>query len=78
MMNAFIGLPSATLTTLQTSYVQAITDIATTGQSIAIPGRTLSRSNLTELQQALANINEAIASASGSRRKRATFRFGGV
>lgn len=65
MGNAFIGLPLATLQSLQTAYVACLTAIAS-NQSYALNGRSLTRANLGEVQTALANINAAIALASGT------------
>jgi hypothetical protein len=60
--NAFYGLDVATLQTLQTAYIAAITALAT-NQSYSINGRTLSRSNLTEVKNTLGEISAALANA---------------
>ena len=76
--NSFIGLSATDLNTLKTTYLQAITDIGSTGQSIAIPGRNLTRANLIDIKATLGEINEAIAMLNGTRKTSGTFRFGGV
>jgi hypothetical protein len=63
--NAFIGLDLATLTTLQTAYISAITALAS-NQSYALNGRSLSRANLADVKATLGEINAAIADINGT------------
>jgi len=66
-MNAFVGLPAATLTTLQTKYIEAITAIAEGAQSYSISGsRTITRANLADATETLAQINYALDNANGT------------
>ena len=65
MGNAFIGLPLGTLQSLQTAYIDCLTALAS-NQSYSLNGRSLTRVNLPDVQQALANINSALALASGT------------
>jgi hypothetical protein len=65
MGNAFIGLPLGTLQSLQTAYIDCLTALAS-NQSYSLNGRSLTRVNLPDVQQALANINAALALASGT------------
>jgi hypothetical protein len=62
--NAFIGLPLATLTALQTAYVSALTALAS-NQSYSLNGRALTRANLADVKAALGEINAAIAYENG-------------
>ena len=65
MANAFIGLPLGTLQTLQTAYIDCLTALAS-NQSYSLNGRSLTRVNLPDVQDALANINAALALAQGT------------
>lgn len=65
MGNAFIGLPLGTLQSLQTAYIDALTAIAS-NQSYSLNGRSLNRADLDKVQNALANINAALAMAQGT------------
>lgn len=65
MGNPFIGLPIGTLQSLQTSYIDCLTALAS-NQSYSLNGRSLTRVNLNDVQTALGNINAAIAMASGT------------
>jgi hypothetical protein len=58
-MNPFIGLDTATLTTLKTAYVSALTALAQ-NQAYSLNGRSLTRSNLTEVKTTLGQIQAAI------------------
>jgi hypothetical protein len=58
--NPFFGLPLATLQTLQTAYVAAVTALAS-NQSYSLNGRTLQRADLDKVMTALGQINGAIA-----------------
>lgn len=63
--NAFIGLDLATLTTLQSEFVAAIRALAVS-QSYSLNGRSLTRSDLTQVKATLGEINAAIADANGT------------
>jgi len=76
--SAFFGLPVATLEELRDEYVAAIKAIATNGVSYSIGGRSLSRANLTEMRNTLAEIIAAIDRANGSRRRTLYADFSGV
>lgn len=65
MGNAFIGLPVGTLTSLQTAYIDCLTALAS-NLSYSLNGRSLTRANLPDVQNALANINAALALAQGA------------
>lgn len=75
---AFYDLPLATLQELQAEYIAAIKAIATNGVSYSIGGRSLSRANLTEVKDTLADITAAINRANGNRRRVVYADFGGV
>lgn len=62
MSNPFIGLPLGTLTGLQSSYIDCLTALAS-NQAYSLNGRSLTRVDLDKVQNALANINAAIALA---------------
>ena len=62
----FFGLPAATLSSLLTSYMTALTAIATTGQSYSIAGRSFTRGDLPELRQTIAEIVAAQNRAAGT------------
>jgi hypothetical protein len=76
--STFFGLPIETLQELQNEYVEAIKAIATNGVSYSIGGRSLSRANLTELRDTLADITAAINRYSGTRRRTLYADFSGV
>lgn len=76
--STFFGLPIATLEELRDEYVDAIKAIATNGVSYSIGGRSLSRANLTELRDTLADIIAAIDRSSGNRRRTLYADFSGV
>lgn len=76
--STFFGLPIATLQELRDDYVAAIKAIATNGVSYSIGGRSLSRANLTEVRDTLADILSAIDRASGTRRHTLYADFSGV
>lgn len=77
MANAFIGLPLGTLTSLQSSYIDCLTALAS-NQSYSLNGRMIQRVDLEKVQQALANINAAIAVASGSSASQTFVSFTGL
>jgi hypothetical protein len=72
------GLPYATLQAMQTTWTNVLTEIAASGQSHAITGRTFTQANLAEVRRTLAEINAAIAFASGTRVRRTYANFGGL
>jgi len=68
MVNGWLfGLDSATLAQLLTDYQNALTAVATTGQSYSIGGRTFTRADLSEIGQMIAEIKAAQNKASGTR-----------
>jgi hypothetical protein len=75
--NPFIGLPLATLQTLQTAYVAAVTALAS-NQSYSLNGRTLQRADLDKVMTALGQINGAIADAQGTSTNRTLVSFNGL
>ena len=75
--NPFFGLPLATLQTLQTAYVAAVTALAS-NQSYSLNGRTLQRADLDKVMTALGQINGAIADAQGTTTNRTLVSFTGL
>ena len=75
--NPFIGLPLATLQTLQTAYVSAVTALAS-NQSYSLNGRTLQRADLDKVTNALGQINGAIADSQGNSTNRTLVSFTGL
>ncbi len=73
----FFGLPYATLTALLNSYTQALTDIATAGQSHAVSGRSFTLAQLPEIRRTIAELQAAINRSNGTRIKRTFANFGG-
>ena len=73
----FFGLPYATLTALMASYTQALTDIATAGQSHAVSGRSFTLANQAEVRRTIAELQAAINRSNGTRIKRTFANFGG-
>lgn len=69
--NAFIGLPIETLQTLQAQCVRAIQDVLTVGKSESFPGHTFTLADLSEVQDVLSDVNQAIDVAAGFGRGRA-------
>jgi hypothetical protein len=72
----FFGLPYATLQALMASYTQALTDIATAGQSHAVTGRTFTLANIAEIRRTIAELQAAINQSNGARVRR-TLAYGG-
>tara|TARA_R110000782_G_scaffold259484_1_gene350001 strand:- start:393 stop:623 length:231 start_codon:yes stop_codon:yes gene_type:complete len=58
-MNPFIGLDSTTLLALKTAYVSALLALAQ-NQGYSLNGRSLTRSNLSEVKTTLGQITAAI------------------
>lgn len=75
LTGCFLGLDSATLSTLKTNYLNAITAVAVAGQSYAIGGRSFTRANLAELQKALKEIQFAQSAAAGTAVRRTVGRY---
>lgn len=65
MSNPFIGLPIGTLTSLQSTYIDCITALAS-NLSYTLNGRSITRVDLDKVQGALASINAALALAQGT------------
>jgi hypothetical protein len=63
--NPFIGLPLATLTQMQTDWLQCLSDLAKAGQTYTMGGRTMTRANLPEIRTTLSELRIAISNASG-------------
>lgn len=63
--NPFIGLPLATLQTLQSEYIAAVRALAVSS-GYTLNGRSVTRSELTQVMAALGQINAAIADAEGN------------
>lgn len=63
--NPFIGLPLATLQTLQSEYIAAVRALAVSS-GYTLNGRSVTRSDLTQVMAALGQINAAIADAEGN------------
>lgn len=76
--STFFGLPVSVLEEMRDEYVAAIKAIATNGVSYSIGGRTLSRANLTEMKDTLADIISALDRASNTRRRTLYADFSGV
>jgi hypothetical protein len=68
--NPFVGLPLVDLQRKQGLYSSAIDEIALTGQSYNVEGRTFSAADLDKIKETLLQINNAITAATsrGSRR----------
>ena len=64
--NPFIGLPLATLTQMQADWLQCLSDLAKAGQTYTMGGRTMTRANLPEVRNTLAEIRVAIAQSSST------------
>jgi len=64
MGNPFIGLDAATLATLKTAYVAALLALAK-NQAYSLNGRSLTRSNLSEVKTTLGQITAAQQIESG-------------
>jgi hypothetical protein len=64
MANAFIGLPLATLTALQSTYIAQLTASAA-NESWARDGMQIKRVDIDKVQILLANVNAAISLANG-------------
>jgi hypothetical protein len=64
MGNPFLGLDAATLATLKTAYTNAVLALAQ-NQSYSLNGRSLTRSNLTEVKATLGQIVAALQAANG-------------
>lgn len=64
----FFGLPVATLQPILNRYLEALTAIATRGQSYSLDGRTLTAADLDKVRQTIAELQAAITRAQGNRR----------
>jgi hypothetical protein len=64
MGNPFLGLDAATLATMKTAYVNAVLALAQ-NQAYSLNGRSLTRSNLTEVKNTLGQIIAAEQAALG-------------
>lgn len=72
--NAFRGLPLAELQELRAIYVEAMKALAQ-NQSYSRPGLTLTRADIDKVRDTLAEINDAIGTAKGTRRRRTLTNF---
>jgi hypothetical protein len=77
MANGFIGIPIGTLTSLQSTYIDCITAIAS-NQSYTLNGRSVMRADLGKVQDVLANINAALAVAQGTSTSQSFVSFTGL
>lgn len=68
-VNPFIGLAADDLATLRTVYLQAVATVAVAGASYVMNGRNFTSADLTSLKETLFQINQAIASAAGLKKK---------
>jgi len=75
--NAFIGLDLATLTTLRTAYVSAITALAS-NMSYSLNGRSLTRSSLPDVKATLSEIQAAIVDINETTTDRTLVSFTGL
>ena len=64
MGNPFLGLDAATLATMKTAYINAVMALAQ-NQAYSLNGRSLTRSNLTEVRTTLGQIVAAEQAALG-------------
>lgn len=65
LANPFIGLDSATLTTLKTQAVACLSAILT-NQSYSLNGRSLTRANLAEVKDMVGQLQAALDIANGN------------
>lgn len=65
LSNPFIGLDTATLTTLKTNAVNCLSAILV-NQSYSLNGRTLTRANLAEVKDMVGQLQAALDLASGN------------
>jgi hypothetical protein len=72
--NAFRGLPLNQLIQLQATYLDAMVALAQ-NQSYSRPGLSLTRADLGQVRQTLADINDALQTAQGRRRRRTVTNF---
>lgn len=72
----FFGFPYATLQSLMSAFTQALTDIAVSGQSHSITGRTFTLANLPEIRRTIAELQAAMNQSQGIRVRR-TLGYGG-
>jgi hypothetical protein len=75
--NAFIGLDLTTLQSLQSDYIAAVRALAVS-QAYTLNGRSISRSELTQVTDTLGQINAAIADANGSSTNQTLVSFTGL
>ena len=64
---SFVGLPSASLISLRTKYLECLEAIAVAGASYSIAGRSFSRANLGEVRDTIEELSYAIKLADGTR-----------
>lgn len=76
-VNPFVGISAGQLALIQVNYIQAVIDIATTGSSYSVPGRTFTAASLDDIKDTLAEIAAAISYASGSSQTSANPQLGG-
>lgn len=65
-VNPFKGIATAQLATIQATYLQAVIDIATTGISYSVPGRTFNAGSLDDIKDTLAELQSAIDYGNGA------------
>ncbi len=71
----YFGLPLSTLQSLQAKFLSCLEAIAVAGASYSIAGRSFTRANLSEVAQAIKELQAAIDNANGSRVKRVVSAF---
>lgn len=62
----FIGLSTATLTTMLAEWQACLTSIATANQSYSLAGRSFTRANLSEVSDMVAELQYAINLSAGT------------
>lgn len=63
----FFNLPNSTLQPLLTSYLTALTQVSTAGQSYSIGGRSFTRAHIAEIQSTISELQAAIDRNNGAR-----------
>ena len=71
----FYGLSTATLNTLLTQYTDCLSAIAVAGQSYTIAGRQFNRAQIEDVANIIADIQDAITRAAGTRVTKTYSRF---
>ena len=72
----FVGLPLATLNSLQTKYIECLEAIAVAGVSYSISGRSFTRASMAEVKDTIEELTYAIKLANGTRTITTYAKFG--